>query len=182
MQEFYELIPPFFRGRRILAAIAFLLACAVFFSVFSGERDLRKDPSIQRGNSYIEGLKILNKKDGTDTWIVTARRADFTKDETVAQMESVAIDLKKEDVVLTADNGTYHMKTQDIRLRNNIRIQIKGSVVTTDELSWNASRGILFSKDVVRMEGNKFKIEGEGLTATKDNKVKLMRNVKATFF
>ena len=182
MQDFYELIPPFFWGRRTLAALIFLFTCLVFFSVFSGERDLRKDLSIQRGNSYIEGLKIVNKKDGTDTWVVTARRADFTKDETVAQMESVAIDLKKDGVLLSADNGTYHMQTQDLRLGKNIKIQIKGSVVTTDELSWNPSRGLLFSKDVVRMEGNSFKIEGEGLSATKDNKVKLMRNVKAIFF
>jgi len=182
MQEFYDLIPALFRGRRMLIVIAFLLTSLFFFSVFSGERDIRKDLSIQRGNSYIEGLKIVNKKDGTDTWIVTARRADFTKDETVAQMESVAIDLKKDGVVLTADNGTYHLQSRDLRLGNNIKIEIKGSVVTTDELSWNPSRGIVFSKDAVRMEGNKFKIEGEGLTATQDNKVKLMRNVKATFF
>jgi len=182
MQEFYELIPPFFRRRRILAAIMFLVTCLVFFSVFSGERDLRKDLSIQRGNSYIEGLKIVNRKDGADTWVVTARRADFTKDETVAQMESVVIDAKKEGMVLTADNGTYHMQSRDLRLGNNIKIQIKGSVFTTDELSWDASRGMVFSKDVVRMQGNKFTIEGEGLTATKDNKLKLMRNVKATFY
>jgi LPS export ABC transporter protein LptC len=182
MQEFYELIPPFFRGRRMLGGIVFLFTCLVFFSVFNGERDLRKDLSIQRGNSYIEGLKIVNKKDGTDAWVVTARRADFSRDETVAQMASVAIDLKKDGVVLSADNGTYHMQTRDLRLGSNIKIQIKGSVVTTDELSWNPSRGMLFSKDIVRMEGNRFRIEGEGLTATKDNKVKLMRNVKATFF
>jgi LPS export ABC transporter protein LptC len=182
MQEFYELIPPFLRGRRRLVATLFLVTCVVFFALLSGEREPRKDLSIQRGNSYFEGLKIVNKKDGMDAWIVTARRADLTKDETVAQMESVSIDLKKDGVVLSADNGTYHMQTHDLRLGNNIKIQIKGSVVTTDELSWNPSRGILFSKDVVRMEGDKFKIEGEGLTATKDNKVKLMKNVKATFF
>jgi len=182
MQEFYELIPPFFRGRRMLVVVAFLFSCLVFFSVFSGERDIRRDLSIQRGNSYMEGLKIVNKKDGADTWIVTARRADFTKDETVAQLEAVAIDVKKEDVVLNADNGTYHMQSRDLQLGNNIRILIKGSVVTTDELSWDPSRGMVFSKDVVRMEGNKFKIEGEGLTATKDNKLKLKKNVKATFY
>lgn len=182
MHEFYELIPPFFRRRRMLAALAFLFTSLIFFFVFSGERDLRKDLSLQRGNSYIEGLKIVNRKDGADAWVVTARRADFTKDETVAQMESVAIDLKKDGVLLSADNGTYHMQTKDLRLENNIKIQIKGSVVTTDELSWDPSRGLVFSKEVVRMEGNKFKIEGEGLTATKDNKVRLMRNVKATFF
>ena len=176
------MIPPFFRAKRMLVVITFLFTCLVFFSVFTGERDIRKDLSIQRGNSYIEGLKIVSKKNGSDTWVVTARRADFTKDETVAQMQSVAIDVKKDDVVLTADNGTYHMQSRDLRLENNIKVQIKGSVVTTDELSWDSSRGTVFSKDVVRMEGNKFKIEGEGLTATKDNKVKLMRNVKATFF
>ncbi|HXX82093.1 MAG TPA: LPS export ABC transporter periplasmic protein LptC [Thermodesulfovibrionales bacterium] len=182
MQEFYELIPPFFKRRRILVALVFLFTCSVFFSVLGGERDLKKDLSIQRGNSYIEGLKIVNKKDGADTWVVTARRADFSKDETVAQMESVAIDIKKEGAVVTADNGTYYMQSRDLTLGNNIKIQIKGSVLTTDELSWNSSRGLVVSKDVVRMEGNKFKIEGEGLTATKDNKVKLTRNVKATFF
>ena len=166
----------------MLGGILFIFTCLVFYSVFSGEHDIKKDLSIQRGNSYIEGLKIVNKKDGADTSVVTARRADFTRDETVAQMETVAIDLKKEGVVVSADNGTYQMQTRDLRLGDNIKIQIKGSVLTTDELSWNPSRGMLFSKDVVRMEGNKFRIEGEGLTATQDNKVKLMRNVKATFF
>jgi LPS export ABC transporter protein LptC len=182
MQEFYELIPPFLRSRGMRGGLVFLVTCLIFFSVFSGEREPRKDFSIQRGNSYIEGLKIVNKKEGTDAWTVTARRADFTRDESVAQMESVAIDIRKEGVVLSADNGTYHMQTRDLRLENNIKIQIKGSVVTTDKLSWNPSRGMLFTKGVVRMEGNRFRIEGEGLTATQDNKIKLTRNVKATFF
>jgi LPS export ABC transporter protein LptC len=149
--------------------------------VFHGEQEYKKD-LLLKTNSYIEGLKIIQKKNGSDAWVITARRADFTKDEKVAQMDTVTIQAIPEGIVANADTGTYTMATKELRLDNNIKIRIKDSIVFAKSLMWNPSSGMLTSNDRVRVDGTKFRIEGEGLTATQDQKVKLMNKVTATFF
>lgn len=152
------------------------------FLMFSGDRDYKRDLSLHRSNSYIEGLKIVNKKDGTDSWVMTARKADFTKDETLAKMDSVSMDIKKEGVILNAGSGTYNMDSKDLRLEDDVTIRAKDSVIHAKSLAWNPSLGTLTTDSRIRMESSRFTVEGEGLTATEQNKVTLMRNVKAIFF
>lgn len=176
--EFIRLYPV---GKKILLGLIFTGILSIFF-VFYGDRDYRKGITISRTNSYIEGLKIISKKNGSDAWVMTAQKADFTKDETIARMNSVTIDITSEGVVLNADNGIYNINTRDLHLENNITIRRKDSVISARDLSWNPSSGILSSTDKIRMEGNKFQVEGEGFTATNDSKITLKRNVKAIFF
>lgn len=158
-----------------------LSSLSIFYLIYSDEKDYRKDLPI-KVNSFIEGLKIVSKTDGTDSWVIVARKATFTRDETIAKMDSVTINVIKEGVVLNANRGTYNMIAKDLRLDDNIKIHMKGSVISANNLSWNSSNGKLTTDDNIKIEGTKFKIEGEGLTATQDHKAKLMRNVKATFF
>lgn len=169
-------------NRMILWGFICISMFFIFFIVFSDERDSRRDFSISKASSYMEGFRIVSKKDGKDALILTARRADFSRDETLARMEAVTMDIKKEGVVLNADHGTYNMNTKDLKLEDNITIQVKNSVIHAQNLSWNPSQGVLSAEGKVQMKGNKFTVEGEGLTATEDNKVTLMRNVKAIFY
>jgi LPS export ABC transporter protein LptC len=159
--------------------ILFLLALS--YLLFSGEKEYRMGSSI-KANSYIEGLRIVHKKNGTDSWVISAKKADFTRDETVAKMSTVTVDAKKEGIILNADSGTYNLTTREILLEDNIKIRIKDSVISAKSLSWDPSREMLTSPDRVRMDGKNFRIEGDGLVATQDQKLKLTRNVQATFF
>jgi LPS export ABC transporter protein LptC len=168
-------------NRIVLWGFLCLSVFFIFFIVFSGERESRRDFSISNEGSYIEGFRIVSKKDGMDALIITARRADFSKDETLARMDAVTMDIKKEGALLNADHGTYNMNTKDLTLEDNVTLRAKDSVVHAGNLSWNPSGGILSSEGKVLIENNKFTVEGEGLSATEDNRVKLMRNVKATF-
>lgn len=167
---------------KILWGFVFMSALFIFFIFFSDERESRRDLSISKASSYMEGFRIVSKKNGTDSWVITARRADFSRDETLARMDAVTMDIKKEGVVLNADHGTYNMNTRDLKLEDNITIQIKDSVIHAKNLSWNPSGGILSAEGKVQLKGNKFTVEGEGLTATGDNTVRLMQNVKAIFY
>lgn len=169
-------------GGKILWSAVFVVMFSLFFLVFDRERDFKKDLSIRKANSYIEGIRIISKKDGVDSWEITARRADFNGDETVAVMETVALDMKKDKVLLNADSGIYNINTRDLFFKKNITIRLKDSLITANNLAWNPSKGALTSDGPVRLEGSKFRVEGEGLAATENNKVRLMRNVKATFF
>jgi LPS export ABC transporter protein LptC len=180
-QLLYEKIRHLPRGRWTLPG--FIVVSFLFlFLVFSGDREQKRFPSISRTNSYIEGLRIVSKKNGADSWVMTARKADFSRDEALARMDSVSMDIKKEGVILNADSGTYNMESKDLRLESNVTIQIKDSVIHAKNLSWNSSMGRLTTDGRIRMENARFTVEGEGLAATEDNKVTLMRNVKAIFF
>ncbi len=174
-------MPRFSRSQKALLGILSVGMLCLFFYIAHGERDDKREFSIGKSNSYIEGLRVVNKKNGTDLWVIKARKADLTRDETIARLESVTMDIKKEGVILNADNGVYNMNTKDLRLENNIKILTKDSVISAKELSWNSSVGMLSSPDKIQLEGGKYAIEGEGLTAG-DSRVKLLRNVKATFY
>jgi len=154
---------------------------ALSYLLFSGEKEYRIGSSLKT-NSYIEGLRIVHKKNGTDSWVISAKKADFTRDETVAKMSAVTVNAIKEGVVLNADSGTYNLTTRAVLLEDNIKIRIKDSVISAKSLSWDPSQETLTSPDRVRMDGKNFRIEGDGLVATQDQKVKLMKNVQATFF
>ncbi|MGD0883957.1 MAG: LPS export ABC transporter periplasmic protein LptC [Thermodesulfovibrionales bacterium] len=158
-----------------------LLLVAVSYVVIHGEQEEKKS-FVLKTHSYIEGLRIIQKKNGSDAWVVTARRADFIKDETVAQMDTVTIKAIPEGVVATADSGTYTMATRGLRLDNNIKVRVKNAVISAKSLEWNPASGTLTSTDKVRMDGTKCNVEGEGLTVSQDQKLKLMNKVTATFF
>lgn len=181
VKHLYTLIQRFSKGRMIfLSTLSLFISSVLFF--YNGEGDHRKDLAISRIGSYIEGLRIVNKRNGVDSWVITARRADFTRDGMEARMDSVTVDIIKDRVVVNADSGIYNLNTRGLSLENNIKILIKDSVVSAERLSWNPASKILTSDNKVRMDGKRFKIEGEGLIATEGQKVKLTKNVKAIFF
>jgi LPS export ABC transporter protein LptC len=158
-----------------------LLMLILFYFIFNGEKEYRKDASVKT-NSYFEGLRIVNKRSGSDAWVIAARKADFSGDETVARMYAVTINAIKEGMVLDADSGRYNMVTRELLLEENIKIRIKDSLISARSLAWNPSTRLLTSEDRVMIDGRKFRIEGDGLSATEGQKLKLTKNVRATFY
>lgn len=159
-----------------------MLSCLFFLHFFfNGSSDYKKNLSAKT-TSYIEGLRVVSRENGIDSWIMAAKKAELTADEAVADMKSVTMNIIKEGIELNADAGVYNMNTRDLTLKDNIKIRTKSFAVSAKNLTWNPSRETLTTDDEILIYGSKFKIEGEGLTATQDNKVTLRKNVKATFF
>lgn len=181
MKRMYERVRRMPGNRKVLLAFLCLCLLSIFFVLFSDEREYRREFSLSRVTSYMEGFRVVSRKGGQESWVITARKADFSKDDTLAKMDSVTMDMKKEGVLLNAEHGIYNLTTKALRLEDNITIHMRDSVIHTSNLSWNPSQGLLTAEGKVRMEGAKFVVEGEGLTATQDNRVQLTRNVKAIF-
>lgn len=162
--------------------IAISLSLLFILYFLSGNNwEYKRDLAI-KANSYIEGLKIVSKKNGVDLWVMTAARADLARDETLADMNSVAMEIPREGITINANSGLYNMNTKELALKDNIKIHTKSYTVSAKNLAWNPDKETLTSHDAVLVTGNKFRLEGEGLTATQDNKVTLKKNVKATFY
>ena len=102
------------------ATALFLIVLSYLF--LGNEKDFKKELTINRTNSYMEGLKIVNEKDGVDSWVVSAKRAEFSKDETTAELDTVRIILVSKGVEANSDRGTYNLNTRDFRLsrKNNL--------------------------------------------------------------
>lgn len=150
--------------------------------LLNSEKDYRKEVSIDSALSYMEGISIIGKKNGTDSWIVSAKKAAFSKDESTALIESITINIPGAGVNLNADKGTYNLHTNDLHLNDNITIRTRDSMVYVKSLEWNPSSETLASDNNIQIKGSKFRIEGDGFVTSENKKIKLMKNVKATFF
>lgn len=168
----------FFMKYRYAILPLLILPVFLFFGI---EKEDRREPAV-RAASSLEEVRIVNRKDNSGAWTITARKADFSLDETVAYLHDLNIAASGEGIRLSAGRGTYNTATRELSLSDRIEIRSRDSVISASELSWKPSDGTLSSGDRVRMDGRSFRIEGEGLTATEDQKLRLRKNVTATFF
>lgn len=129
----------------------------------------------------MEGLKIIGRKNGAGSWTMTAQKAVFDNASSVL-MESIEINVPETDISLNADKGAFNPITNDLYLNDNIRVRSKGSFIYLKSLLWNPSSETIASPDNIRIKGHKYSIEGSGLTAGDRHKIRLMKNVKATFY
>lgn len=181
MKNLFSFIDRAPKGLGILWTAALLLISALLFFNAAG-REHKSAVIDRRTNSYMEGIRVINKDNGATSWVITADKAEFAEDETSARMDSVVIDMVDKGITLNADNGIYNINTKNLRLDDNIRVKTKDYTVYAKGISWNPGKEILTSDNKILVEGKKFKIEGEGINASEGHKIRLMKNVKASFF
>ncbi len=161
-------------------ALAILIIASLSISFFN-ERDPGKYP-MKQATSYIEGLRIIHRTKGEASWTIMAKRADFTRDERTAKMDSVVIDIQKEGITLNAEKGVFDLETKDLKLEDNITLKSKGYEMALRDLSWDPAKGLLRSDQKIELKGKNFSIVGDGLFATEKQQLRLHRNVKAIFY
>lgn len=161
-------------------AFTMLFSAFLFFPLFYGG-DL-KNKTLTQATSYIEGLRIIHRIKGETSWTMRAERADFTGNERIARMNSIVLDIKKEGMTLNAERGTFDLQTRYLKLEDNVVLRSKDYEITLKDLSWNPARSLVSSDQKIALRGNRFSIEGDGLSATEEQKLRLHRNVKAIFF
>lgn len=152
-----------------------------YFLMFNTEKKNMEEIRL-KPDSYMDGLRIVNKKGGRELWTLNARKAAFSDNETLARMDAVTVDFKKEGMVLSADSGIYNMNDKNLRLKNNITAVTDDFVIKTGSLDWKSASGELITNERVRIKGKRSSIEGNGLSATERQTIRLMNNVTAIFY
>jgi|WetSurMetagenome_2_1015567.scaffolds.fasta_scaffold00091_27 LPS export ABC transporter protein LptC len=132
-------------------------------------------------NSYMENVKIVQKKAGETRIVVSAEKAVF---ETEADIKLVALNLyfPEKNLTLTSKKGHYNTTTKNVVIEGDIKADSKGYEIETNKLNYDASKGELLTRDKVVITGKSrgFYMEGETLTA-QGNTATLHKNVKAIF-
>ena len=166
--------------KRVIFLLLIVISSVIFFYSFS-EKATRL--SVQpAGDSFFEGVKIVNKKDGATEWVLTAKRADLLADGKEALLSGVEMKLEQKGISVEADKGLYDMETKNVRVDGVITARNENYVITTRGVTIDSAVGTLETEQEVKIEGRKFDLEGKGMIADNNaQKVRIFNNVKATF-
>jgi LPS export ABC transporter protein LptC len=167
--------------KKSLLVLASFLLFSVFFFMAGGEKTNKLDIRF-KGESFFEGLKIVQKKNGIQNWILTAKRADISKEGDKAALVGVEVDVKNRGVMIYAEKGTYDLNTKKMFVEGAITAKSKDYSITTGQLEIDSTAGLLTTGSDIHIEGRKFSLQGKGMEIINGGeKVRILSDVKAIF-
>jgi len=166
--------------KSLLVLASFLLFC-LFFYMVEGEKANKLDVHLQ-GSSFFEGIRIVQKKDGVQSWVLTAKRADISKKGDEANLTDIKVEVKDKGVTIYADKGLYNMDTKKMSIEGPITAKNDEYSITTGQVEIDSSSGVLKTDEDVHIKGKKFVLQGKGMEIkNNEQKVRILKDVKATF-
>jgi LPS export ABC transporter protein LptC len=169
----------FFMKKILLIGLSFLLLAGIFLMTRSGKEMNGELQFI--GGSFIEDMKIVQTKKGVTLWTLTANRANFLEGEDRAELKDISLTIPQNSVVLHADKGIYNLSERSFITDSIVKAEAKDYRITADSVDFDISSGDIRAEGRIHVEGKGFRIEGKGMSADGDQKVKIFDDVKATF-
>ncbi len=167
-------------GKKLLFFVIIIVSLTLFIFIRS-EKGGKLDIQI-KGDSFFEGLKIVNRKNGATDWVLWAKRADMTKDGKQALLSGVEMKLESQGMTVSAEKGLYDMETRQISVEGVLHASNNNFMLTTSQARIDGSKGNFDTAGDVKIEGKKFELEGKGMQADNNqHKVRILKDVKATF-
>lgn len=158
-----------------------LLSLVALFLLLGNNKGLDK-ALLLKGGSFIEGLKIIHKKNGISMWTLNASRADIIEGSDRVKLNDIVLTVENKDMTIYSPEGFYNTESRDLILNGKIKAVSKGYTIITESVEWNQSKGEIKTKEAVKIESKKFNVEGVGMEADSEQKVRILKNVKATFY
>jgi LPS export ABC transporter protein LptC len=159
--------------------LSFLLFVALFIVMKSGREN---EGDIQlKGGSFIENLTVVQKKNGQPLWTLTASRADFKENEDKAELSDINLVMEKDDITLQADKGLYDLSERSFTTDTAVKARSKDYRITADSIDYEVASGMIQTQGKIHLETKGFRVEGEGMKSEADQKVRILKDVKATF-
>jgi lipopolysaccharide assembly outer membrane protein LptD (OstA) len=157
-----------------------VLLFSSFFLVLRAGRENSGDLQV-KSTSFIENIKILQKRSGTTVWTLTAKKADFKEGGDKAELSDVNVFIEKSKVSLRADKGLYNLAERNFTTNSMVDAVSKNYRMSADSIDYETSSDKIKSEGRITLEGKGFRVEGEGMKAQGNKKVSILNDVKATF-
>lgn len=168
--------------KKVFLFVLSLLLFSLLFFLNKGEKESGLDLH-QKGESFIEGLKIINKKNGSREWILTAKRADISENGEKARLSDIEMIIENGGITLYADKGLYSLAGKDLTVDGRIVAVSDKYSITSQQVRFDSTTGNLKADGGVKIEGKKFSIRGKGMDVDNiDQKVRIRKNVEAVFY
>ena len=169
-----------FMKKIVLVCLSFFFV-SMLFLILRSEKEISKDFQI-KGSSFFEGLKILQKKDSNVVWTLLAKRADFIEDENIVKLSDITMTVQKNGVVFYADKGIYNLSNKNFTAQGPIRAKATDYTIIADSIDYDDSSGNFKTEGSITVESKRFKVDGKGMEVDSEQKVKILKDVKATFY
>lgn len=170
----------FFMKKSLLVILS-LFIFSLFFYMVRGEKGSRPDLR-QKGESFIEGLRIVHKKNGSNSWVLTAKRADISENGDKARLTDLEMKIEHKGMKVQAASGLYSMSDRNLTIDGMVVASNGDFEITSENVTFDSGAGILKTDGSVRVEGKKFSLDGSGMDIDNaSQKVRILRNVKAVF-
>ncbi len=135
-----------------------------------------------KGESFIEGLKMFHKINGKPDWVLTAKRADISKNNDKAYLTEIEMTLQNKGMTIYADKGLYDLTNKSLAIDGKVVARNNSYSITTENIELDSKAGNLKTEGNVKIEGRRFNLQGKGMTVdNNEKKVKVLNNVKAIF-
>ncbi len=168
----------FFMKKGFMIALSILLFGSLVLMLRTG-REMNGDLQIRSGSS-IEGIRILQKKNGATVWTLMADKADFIEGDNKAELSNVSMMMPKNGLVLHADKGIYDLSDKSFKTECIVKADTKDYSIIADSMDYDISSGKIKTGGKVKIESKRLTVEGKGMDADQ-GEVKVYNNVTATF-
>lgn len=165
--------------KRILFLFVFICFFAVIILFSEREGDFKPKVNLS-DNSYMDGVGIVQRKQGVVKWTLGSKKAIFLNENDV-KLVGLTITFPEKGLTLNSDGGMYDIEKRNLKIDGHISAATKDYDIVTPTLFWDASKNELTSDQKVHIIGKRFYVEGDDLNATND-KATLNKNVKAIFY
>jgi LPS export ABC transporter protein LptC len=167
--------------RKSLLFLASLLLFSLFFYLAGEEKANKIDIHLKNG-SFFEGLKIIQRKNGEQNWILTAKRADISKDGNEADLTDVEMTVKNRNLTIYAEKGLYNLSTKKISIDGEITATGKNYSLKTGQVEIDSTAGLLTTDKDVSIKGKNYSLQGKGMEIENNKQqVRILKDVKAIF-
>lgn len=169
-------------NRKYFAVLSVFLIIVVFWVItyYKGQT-IKLQPSFE--TSSMQDLYLKHREGNEVKWELSAGQAVFPMGKEEIFLTSIGLKINRSpEMYLTSGNGIYHINSGNVDLSNSVRMNVRDTVFTTSTMKWNSREDLITSSEDVRFSGEKFVVEGTGISAEiKNQKVRILKNVKATF-
>ena len=169
----------FFMKKGFMIGLSILLIC-LFFLIIRDRGDMGKDVQL-RGNSFMEGIQIIQKEDGKALWDLQAKRADFVEEDK-AELTDISLVIPKNDIVLYAERGMYSLSERRFTTDSEVKARSKDFMITAESIDYDIVTGTIESDGRVELESEKMTIKGRGMKTETGLTITVYDDVKATFY
>jgi LPS export ABC transporter protein LptC len=113
----------------------------------------------------MEGLSLTEIHEGDKTWVLEAKKADFSPDQTTVSISGVRVEFfgPGEDIRVKADAGQFNTKTRVLTLKGQVEMKRGDLLVQTSEATYVPSERALLAPEEVVITEPGLKVEGKGL-------------------
>ncbi|TNF56003.1 LPS export ABC transporter periplasmic protein LptC [bacterium] len=169
------------RGKFFLVLLT-LLAIITVVVLSYRENGVKTSPSYK--TSSMRDFRLTHTENNEVRWELMAEEATFPEGEQKVLLDTLTMKVHHDrELALRGKSGVYDIKGKTLVINKPIEIDIEGAKLTTGSLVWNGRKGILTSREPIRLEEENFTIEGTGLSAdVKSQRIRILKNVKGIFY